>query len=172
MKERINEIGAFCETYGNSIPNRILEYLMENEDLDFAIGDMAKELQISKPKAYEIIGEFEKKGYLRKSKIVGKTQLYMLNKENSRVKLFLNDFKECLRLVVEENSEESLCESPNTCKEGEYLLARVFVGNIDVTQKLYGGARMKEFPYTIEEMAFLIEEMPQKMFDRVIGRYW
>ena len=31
---------------------------------------------------------------------------------------------------------------------------------------------MKPFPYTIEEMAFLIEEMPQKMFDRVIGRYW
>jgi len=126
MNERMNEIGAFCETYGNTIPNRILEYLMENKDLDFAVGDMAKELQISKPKSYEIIGEFEKKGYLKKSRIVGKTQLYILNKESSRVKLFLNDFKECLRLVVEENSEESLCENPNTCKEGDYLLARVF----------------------------------------------
>ena len=140
MNERMNEIGAFCETYGNNIPNRILEYLMENEDLDFAVGDMAKELQISKPKAYEIIGEFEKKGYLKKSRIVGKTQLYILNKENSRVKLFLNDFKECLRLVAEENSEESLCEDPNNCKEDEYLLARVFVGNIDITKKMLGGA--------------------------------
>ena len=111
MNERMNEIGAFCETYGNTIPNRILEYLMENEDLDFAVGDMAKELEISKPKAYEIIGKFEKNGYLKKSRIVGKTQLYILNKENSRVKLFLNDFKECLRIVVEENSEESLCEN-------------------------------------------------------------
>ena len=140
MNERMNEIGVFCGTYGNTIPNRILEYLMENEELDFAVGDMAKELQISKPKAYEIIGEFEKKGYLKKSRIVGKTQLYVLNKENSRVKLFLNDFKECLRIVVEENSEESLCENPNTCKEGGYLLARVFLGNIDITQKIYGGA--------------------------------
>ncbi|MFH1053734.1 MAG: hypothetical protein V1740_04955, partial [Candidatus Woesearchaeota archaeon] len=76
----------------------------------------------------------------KKSRIVGKTQLYILNKENSRVKLFLNDFKECLRIVVEENSEESLCENPNNCKEGEYLLARVFLGNIDITQKIYGGA--------------------------------
>ena len=140
MKELMNKIGAFCETYGNTIPNRILEYLMENEDLDFAVGDMAKEIQISKPKAYEIIGEFEKKGYLKKSRIVGKTQLYTLNKENSRVKLFLNDFKECLRLVVEENSEESLRENPNTCEEGDYLLARVFVGNIDITKKMLGGA--------------------------------
>ena len=101
---------------------------------------MAKELQISKPKAYEIIGEFEKKGYLKKSRIVGKTQLYILNKENSRVKLFLNDFKECLRLVVEENSEESLCEDSNTCKVRDYLLARVFLGNVDVTKKMLGGA--------------------------------
>src|SRR3989338_3900844 len=140
MNERMNETGAFCETYGNTIQNRILEYLMENEDLDFAVGDMAKELQISKPKAYEIVGEFEKKGYLKRFRIVGKTQLYMLNKENSRVKLFLNDFKECLRLVVEENSEEFLCENPNTCKESDYLLARVFVGNMDITKKILGGA--------------------------------
>ena len=32
--------------------------------------------------------------------------------------------------------------------------------------------RSPGIPYTIEEMAFLIEEMPQKMFDRVIGRYF
>jgi|SRR3989338_183066 len=140
MNERMNEIGAFCEAYGNTIPNRILEYLMENEDLDFAVGDMAKELQISKPKAYEIIGGFEKKGYVKKSRIVSKTQLYALNKDDKRVKLFLKDFKECLRIVAEENSEKALCEDPLTYKEGDYILARVFLGKIDITQKMYGGA--------------------------------
>lgn len=97
--------GAFCETYGNTIENRILEYLLENQDLDFAIGDMAKELKISRPKAYEVIKLFEKKKYVKKSRIVGKTQLYLLNKKNSRVKLFLKDFKECLRIVSEEHDE-------------------------------------------------------------------
>ncbi len=130
----MKEMGAFCETYGNTIPNRILEYSMENEDLDFAVGDMAKELEISKPKAYEIIGNFEKKGYVKKSRIVGKTQLYMLNKENSRVKLFLRNFKECLRLIAEEYSEES------SCKKNNYVLARVFLGKVDVTKKITGGA--------------------------------
>lgn len=122
MSERENEVGAFCETYGNTIPNRILEYLMENGDLDFAVGEMAKELQISKPKAYETIREFEIKGYLKKSRIVGKTQLYVLNKDNPRVKLFLGDFKKCLRIVVEENSKHS-CRNQNTCKEKGYVLA-------------------------------------------------
>ncbi len=140
MNEQMNEIGAFCETYGNTIPNRILEYLMENEDLDFAVGDMAKELQISKPKAYEIIGDFEKKGYVKKSRIVSKTQLYILNKENIRVKLFLKDFKECLRIVAEEQSEEASSEDANACKDNDYVLARVFLGNIDVTDKILEGA--------------------------------
>ena len=102
----MKEYGAFCEIYGATIHNRILEYLLENQDLDFAVGDMAKELKISKPKAYQIIREFEEKEYAKKSRIIGKTQLYLLNKKNERVKLFLRDFKECLRLIVNESDEK------------------------------------------------------------------
>jgi len=98
--------GAFCETYGDTIRNRFLEYLLENQNLDVALGDTAREIGVSRPKAYEIASEFLKKGYLKKSRIIGKTQLYKLNKENLRVKLFLKDFKECLRIVVEENGED------------------------------------------------------------------
>lgn len=102
------EIGAFCETYGDTINNRILEYMLINQYIDFAVGDMAKELEISKPKAYEVIRYFEEKGYVKRSRMVGRTQLYLLNKENKRVKLFLRDFKECLRFVVEEYSPGAL----------------------------------------------------------------
>ncbi len=99
---KMNQKGMFCEVYGHSIRNRILEYALENKGLDFAVGDMAKECSISKPKAYEIIKKFESKGYIKKSRIVGRTQLYMLNEESKRVKLFLRDFKECLKIVVQE----------------------------------------------------------------------
>jgi len=30
---------------------------------------------------------------------------------------------------------------------------------------------MKPFPFTEEEMCFLIENMPQDMFDKVMGRW-
>jgi len=100
------QTGAFCETYGNTIRNRFLEYLLENQDLDITLGDAAKEIKASRPKVYEIASEFLGKKYLKKSRIVGKTQLYKLNKENARVKLFLKDFKECLRIVVEEKGED------------------------------------------------------------------
>lgn len=100
-------IGAFCEIYGNTIRNRVIEFLMENHRLDFAVGDMAKELSISRPKAYEIINNFEEKKYVKKSRIIGKTQLYILNKQNNIVRLLLKNFKNCLRVVLNEHSEKT-----------------------------------------------------------------
>ncbi|MFH1649079.1 MAG: helix-turn-helix domain-containing protein [Candidatus Woesearchaeota archaeon] len=97
-------MGAFCETYGDTISNRVLEYLLENQGLDVAIGDIARELGISRPKTYEVIAYFEEKGYVLRTRVVGRTQLFALNKTNSRVILFTKDFKECLRIVALENS--------------------------------------------------------------------
>ncbi|MBU2589846.1 MAG: winged helix-turn-helix domain-containing protein [Nanoarchaeota archaeon] len=99
-------MGTFCKIYGENIRNQILEYMLENQDLDFAVGDMAKELNISRPKAYEIIKTFENEGYINKSRVIGKTQLYILNKENNIVKLFLRDFKECLKLIIRTYSKK------------------------------------------------------------------
>lgn len=112
MNKMINKknIGAFCEMYGITMDNYVLEYLLENQYLDFAVGDMAEELEISRPKAYEIIKKFEKKGYVKKTRIIGKTQLYILNKENIKIKLFMRNFDECLNLVIEEYSEEKKLE--------------------------------------------------------------
>lgn len=128
--------GAFCKTYGQTIDNLILEYLLENKGLDFAVGDMAKELEISKPKAYEVIKDFENKGYIKKSRIIGKTQLYILNKDNRRVQLFLRDFNECLKIIVEEYSKKE--ELPEKCED--VLLAQVFIGHKNIGQLIAGGA--------------------------------
>ncbi len=99
--------GIFCETYGANARNIMLEYLLENQSLDFAVGDIAKQTGISRPKAYEIIKDFEKKGFIKKSRIISKTQLYLINKADSRVKLFIKDFKECLRFAYEKKNHRT-----------------------------------------------------------------
>jgi predicted transcriptional regulator len=103
----MKEGGIFCETYGTNARNMILEHLLENQGLDFAIGDIAKQTGISRPKAYEVIREFEKKGFIKKSRVIGKTQLYIMNKADLRVKLFTRDFKECLRFAYEKKNHSS-----------------------------------------------------------------
>ena len=93
--------GVFCEVYGNSIHNLVLEYLLENQGLDFAVSDVAKEVRISRPKAYEVVKEMEKKKFVRKNRVVGKTQLYILDKRNVLVKMLIRNFKECLRIAYD-----------------------------------------------------------------------
>jgi len=105
MKKK--ECGKFCELYGNTIRNRILEYIFEINDLDFAVGDMAQDTGISRPKAYEMIKELEKKKYIKKSRIVAGTQLFILNKKNKEIEFLMKNFKECLKLVIEEHSEKT-----------------------------------------------------------------
>ena len=106
----MNEPGIFCEVYGDTINNRIIEYFLIMGRLDFAAGDMAKDLEISRPRVYEAVKEFERKGYIIKSRVIGRTQLYKLNKENRIVKLLMKSFMECLEIVVDEYAEDGKSE--------------------------------------------------------------
>lgn len=98
--------GMFCQIYGDSLRNRFLECLLQLGNLDFAVGDIAREINISRPKAYQIMAIFEKQEIIIKSRIVSGTQLYVLNKGSVHVKVLRQSFKECLRLVVEENNSQ------------------------------------------------------------------
>lgn len=98
--------GVFVEIYGDTLVNRVLEYFLENQDLDVAVGDLAEDTDISRPKAYEIIAHLEKKGYVIPSRIIGRTQLYKINKENKRVQLLMRIFLEGLKVIAEEYTEK------------------------------------------------------------------
>ncbi|MBW2967435.1 hypothetical protein KY362_03030 [Candidatus Woesearchaeota archaeon] len=114
MKNDI-EYGVFCEVYGKTLRNRFLEYLLEMGDLDFAVGDMAQEIGVSRPKAYDIMKLLEQEGYVRKARTVSGTQLYVLNKKDGKVKLLLKSFKECLKLVI---AEKGIAKYTNVSKSG------------------------------------------------------
>ncbi|HLD05110.1 MAG TPA: winged helix-turn-helix domain-containing protein [Candidatus Nanoarchaeia archaeon] len=94
--------GVFCEVFGITTDNRILEYLLEAAELGISIGDMARDLEISRPKAYQAIYELEEKRYVKKHRVISKTQLYILNKENPHVKVLLRAFNDCLNMVMDE----------------------------------------------------------------------
>jgi sugar-specific transcriptional regulator TrmB len=135
MKEKM-EFGAFCEVYGKSLRNRFLEYLLEMRDLDFAVTDVAEDIGISKPKAYDILKNLEKENIVKKTRVVGGTQLYSLNKEDKKVKLLMKNFKECLDMVVEEYEEKQQKPSRERIIE-----ANVYIGDACVNDLLAEGGR-------------------------------
>ena len=94
------QIGNFCIIYGYTVRNRILEWILEFDNLDFAISDIISDLEISKPKFYEYIKEFETIGIITKSRIIGKTQLYKLDKGNPIALHLHKSFMDCLSLKM------------------------------------------------------------------------
>lgn len=92
---------AFCEVFGFTTENKVLGEILVMRNVDIAISDMAEDIGISKPKAYEIMARFEKRGIVKKTRIIGKTQLYALNKEHPHSKILMRSFKDCLRMAVD-----------------------------------------------------------------------
>jgi sugar-specific transcriptional regulator TrmB len=105
MNNDNEEKDAYCEVYGYTIENKVLGFLLCFSD-GITACDVSRLEKISKPKVYEVINEFMKKGYVVKGRVIGKTQLYNLNKEHPHVKIFLRNFRECLRMVADEYSEK------------------------------------------------------------------
>jgi len=97
---RYSKYGIFCERYGKTLRNLVWEHFLTWSET--TPGNLAKEEKISRPKAYQIVKEFLEKGYIIKGRIFGRTQLYVLNKENAVVKIFIRNFNECIQSVVDE----------------------------------------------------------------------
>ena len=103
--------GQYCEIYGKTLRNRVLEFFLEAYFADIAVSEITDLSNISKPKAYQIIDEFIKKGFVIKSRVIGKTQMYKLNTENPIVKIYIRNFKECLNMVFEQYSKKKTSNS-------------------------------------------------------------
>ncbi len=121
-----NEYGTFCKIYGKNLRNKVLEFILELGELDFAVSDILEEINISKPKLYQIIKELEEENIIKKCREVSGTQLFVLNKKDEKVKLLMNSFNECLRKVIDELKEEPVLE------------AEVYVDNVNILDKLAG----------------------------------
>ncbi len=95
------DYGAYCEVYGKNLYNLVWEYLLVSDEYIIA-GDMAEETGISRPKAYQFIEELLKKKYIVKHRMLGRMQIYKLNRENVIVNIYIRNFKECLKMVADE----------------------------------------------------------------------
>jgi len=101
-------MSEFCKLYGNTLRNKVLEHIVELDNLDFAVSDILDFINISKPKLYQIIKELEKDKLIKKSRIVSSTQLYKLNKTNLNTKILIQSFNNCINKTIEELDKPTL----------------------------------------------------------------
>jgi DNA-binding Lrp family transcriptional regulator len=103
----------------------MLEHILTYTNLDFAVSDILDEVSISKPKAYTEISKLEQEGVIKKSRIVGGTQLFKLDLNNPIVLQLRKSFEECLKQTINEIKRATIP-----------IEAKVKIGNIDLTDLL------------------------------------
>ena len=95
--------GRFCDVFGATPRNRILEFFLEMRELDFPIGEVAQETNLSRATAYAAFEGLLEEGYLIYSRKVSGGQLYKLDIHNEEVKMLVYSFNFVLQGIVQQH---------------------------------------------------------------------
>jgi len=127
--------GAFCEQYGNSMRNRILENFLENSGIDIGVPQLADELKISRPKAYEEVKKLIDEGFVLSGRKFRGTQLYDLNAKNPKVTLLKKNFRQCLNTILNSytNKEDKIKQM---LKEQELMIKELQINHKKIVQMI------------------------------------
>lgn len=79
----------FIDTFGDYPALRIIDFLIESRMFDYPITEIAKNSDVHFLTFKKIWPEFIKKGFVKKTRRVGNSDLYRINEENLVIKKFI-----------------------------------------------------------------------------------
>ena len=97
-------VSAFLELEGNTVKNRIWNFLIVHSEFDYSMKDIAKFSKISYTALKEIWKVFINRNIVVHTRNVGKARMYKLNRENPQVEKFINYYWS----VVDSKANEQL----------------------------------------------------------------
>ncbi len=83
-------VSTFLKLEGNTVKNRIWNFLILHSEFDYSMKDIAKFSEVSYTALKEIWKEFVERKIVVHTRNVGKARMYKLNRSNSQVEKFIN----------------------------------------------------------------------------------
>ncbi len=83
-------VSAFLKLEGNTVRNRIWNFLIVHSEFDYSMKDIAKFSDVSYTALKIIWKEFVKRKIVVHTRDVGKAKMYILNRENPLVEKFID----------------------------------------------------------------------------------
>lgn len=83
------EESMLLKTIGDTIENRVLDFLIEGLGIGYTVTDLSKGCNISRPTVYKALSNLLNKGVVKTQRKIGRIVLYELNKKNHRVQALL-----------------------------------------------------------------------------------
>ncbi len=77
------------ETIGDSMENRLIDFLIEGKGISYTKKDIADGCDMSRPTVYKILPNLIRQGIIKITRKIGRITLYALNAENEKVKTLL-----------------------------------------------------------------------------------
>jgi len=99
--EKSSEKSSFVLVFGNSPFVKIMDFFLNFEDFDYSIAQIAKETKTKWDTTEKVLIELIKRGVVKKTRKVGKSWLYVLNKENNLTKLLIQIDKKISNFFIE-----------------------------------------------------------------------
>ena len=95
-----NETSNFRKVVGNSPTARVIEYLIECEDLDFSLTDIAEGANVGWTSLHRIWSDLESAKLVNFTRQIGNAKLFTLNKENPVSKALIELFNQAISLKM------------------------------------------------------------------------
>jgi len=102
----MEEAGEFCKIIGDTPRNRVLEFFIEGREMDFGVGDVAREIGLNRLTTYSVMKDLVHNEFIIPSRKVGKGQLYRLNMKKLEVTMLIQLFNKVLQKIVREYKPE------------------------------------------------------------------
>ncbi len=81
---------SFVDVFGDSPTIRVLDFFLTFSDFDYSKTQVAKEAGVSRITLEPIWNKLIKEKFLLKTRIVGRAEMYRLNKQNQKVKVLID----------------------------------------------------------------------------------
>ena len=85
-------VTLFTKALGNTPKIKVLEFLIEGRELDYAISDIAEGSNISRTTLFRIWDDLIRMNIIKPTRVIGSAKLFKLNQKNLFVKKMIELF--------------------------------------------------------------------------------
>jgi DNA-binding IclR family transcriptional regulator len=96
---------------GDSPTTRVIEFLIEGEEFDWSITDLAEKAGVSWRTIHRLVPNLLESGLIKSTRTIGRAKLFQLNKENPSVQKLIALFNSLLAQELERVAEENLIKA-------------------------------------------------------------
>lgn len=105
----MNEKTSFIMVFGESPVVKVIDFLIDNREFDYSLTDITKGAEIGWSTIHQFWKELVTLGIVKKTRKIGRAELYKLNVESPLVKKLIElDLLVSKQLIQKELNEENL----------------------------------------------------------------